>query len=201
LIIKDSSSRIIQQLKAGNLTQGLNYVQWRLDEQMHRLPGAWVSEESRGISVLAGTYTAELTYNDYSTSSKVEVINDPRFVIDEAVEQELYAFNKQLDYLVARFAEVYNRLTAAESSLEEDSPEKSLAKKWLLEGRDRPVDRQVGAWQSTKRTPHKVLSGLLKIGRARTQPISDQEYARLEVAEREIDNYVNQVEAFLKRLE
>jgi photosystem II stability/assembly factor-like uncharacterized protein len=201
LTIKDASSRVIQQLKAGNLTQGLNYVQWKLDEQMHRLPGAWVSEESRGIPVLAGTYIAELTYNDYSTSSKVEVINDPRFVIDEAVEQELYAFNKQLDYLVARFAEVYNRLTAAESSLEEDSPEKSLAKKWLLEGRDRPVDRQVGAWQSTKRTPHKVLSGLLKIGRARTQPISDQEYARLEAAEREIDKYVNQVEAFLKRLE
>ncbi len=201
LTIKDASSRVIQQLKAGNLTQGLNYVQWKLDEQMHRLPGAWVSEESRGIPVLAGTYTAELTYNDYSTSSKVEVINDPRFVIDEAVEQELYTFNKQLDNLVARFAEVYNRLTAAESLLEEDSPEKLMAKKWLLEGRDRPVDRQVGAWQSTKRTPHKVLSGLLKIGRARTQPISDQEYARLEAAEKEIDNYVNQVEAFLKRLE
>jgi photosystem II stability/assembly factor-like uncharacterized protein len=97
LTIKDASSRVIQQLKAGNLTQGLNYVQWKLDEQMHRLPGAWVSEESRGIPVLAGTYTAELTYNDYSTSSKVEVINDPRFVIDEAVEQELYTFNKQLD--------------------------------------------------------------------------------------------------------
>ena len=201
LTIKDASSRIIQQIKAGNLTQGLNYVQWKLDEQMHRLPGAWVSEESRGIPVLAGTYTVELTYNDYSTSSKVEVINDPRFVIDEAVEQELYTFNKQLDYLVARFAEVYNRLTAAESLLNEDNPEKSLAKKLLLEGRDRPVDRQVGAWQSTKRTPHKVLSGLLKIGRARTQPISDQEYARLEAAKREIDIYMNQVEAFLKRLE
>ena len=199
LTIKDASSRIIQQLKAGNLSQGLNYVPWKLDEQIHRLPGAWVSEESRGIPVLAGTYTAELTYNEYSTSSKVEVINDPRFVIDEDVEQELYAFNKQLDNLVARFAEVYNRLIEVESLLE-DSPEKSLAKEWLLEGRDRPVDRQVGAWQSTKSTPHKVLSGLLKIGRARTQPISDQEYARLEAAERELDAYVNQVEAFLKRL-
>lgn len=200
--IKDASGREIQQVIAKGLKPGLNYVHWKLDEQMHRLPGAWVSDESRGIAVLAGEYTAESSYRGSTVSSSISVIDDPRFAIDPSIEAALYQYQKRLDSLVHDFSDAYNSLTSLEASAKKQEAENQNSSlqdelaQLLLAGRDRPVDRQVGAWQSDKITPHSLLSDLLKLSRARTMPLSDQEYERLDDAKAQVEKYVEKVAEF-----
>lgn len=203
--IKDASGREIKQVIAKGLKPGLNYVQWKLDEHMHRLPGAWVSDESRGIAVLSGSYTTESSYKGTSVSSYISVVEDPRFAIDSAIEVALYAYQKRLDSLVKDFSDTYNSLKALEEGTKKDSGEnpngavKVELAQLLLEGRDRPVDRQVGAWQSDQITPHSLLSDLLKLSMARTMPLSDQEYERLDSAKECVEKYIEKVAEFKRR--
>ncbi|MFM1807834.1 MAG: hypothetical protein RLZZ242_559 [Bacteroidota bacterium] len=203
--IKDASGRPIQSVVTKGLKPGLNYVHWKLDEQMHRLPGAWVSDESRGIAVLAGDYTAESTFKGSTVSTSISVVDDPRFELDPSIEVALYHYQKHLDSLVRDFSEAYNSLTALEAAAKKQAAESQNASlqdelaELLLAGRDRPVDRQVGAWQSDKITPHSLLSDLLKLSRARTMPISDQEYERLDSAKIEVEKYIEKVTEFKRR--
>lgn len=203
--IKDASGREIQQVIAKGLKPGLNYVQWKLDEHMHRLPGAWVSDESRGIAVLSGSYTVESSYKGKSVSSSISVVEDPRFAIDPAIEVALYAYQKRLDSLVKDFRDTYNSLKALEEATKKQGAEnlngavKVEFAQLLLEGRDRPVDRQVGAWQSDQITPHSLLSDLLKLSMARTMPLSDQEYERLDSAKECVEKYIEKVAEFKRR--
>ncbi|MGA0942793.1 MAG: WD40/YVTN/BNR-like repeat-containing protein, partial [Flavobacteriaceae bacterium] len=203
--IKDASGRAIQNVVTKGLKPGLNYMHWKLDEQMHRLPGAGVSDESRGIAVLAGDYTAESSFKGSTVSTSISVIDDPRFAIDPSIEAALYQYQKGLDSLVSDFSNAYNSLTALETAAKKQATESQNASlqdelaELLLAGRDRPVDRQVGAWQSDKITPHSLLSDLLKLSRARTMPLSDQEYERLDSAKIEVENYVEKVTEFKRR--
>jgi hypothetical protein len=203
--IKDASGRAIQNVVTKGLKPGLNYVHWKLDEQMHRLPGAWVSDESRGIAVLAGDYTAESTFKGSTVSTSISVIDDPRFAIDPSIEAALYQYQKGLDSLVHDFSDAYNSLTTLQVATKKQATERQNASlqdelaELLLAGRDRPVDRQVGAWQSDKITPHSLLSDLLKLSRARTMPLSDQEYERLGSARQEVVKYIEKVTEFKRR--
>ena len=200
--IKDASGRAIQHLVTKGLKPGLNYVHWKLDEQMHRLPGAWVSDESRGIAVLAGDYMAESSYKGSTVSSSISVVDDPRFAIDPSIEAALYQYQKLLDSLVHDFSDAYNSLTSLEAAAKKHEAENQNSSlqdglaQLLLAGRDRPVDRQVGAWQSYKITPHSLLSDLLKLSRARTMPLSYQEYERLDSAKAQVEKYVEKVAEF-----
>ena len=203
--IKDASGRAIQNVVTKGLKPGLNYVHWKLDEQMHRLPGAWVIDESRGIAVLAGDYTAESTFKGSTVSTSISVIDDPRFAIDPSIEAALYQYQKGLDSLVHDFSDAYNSLTTLQVATKKQATESQNASlqdelaELLLAGRDRPVDRQVGAWQSDKITPHSLLSDLLKLSRARTMPLSDQEYERLGSARQEVVKYIEKVTEFKRR--
>jgi photosystem II stability/assembly factor-like uncharacterized protein len=203
--IKDASGRAIQNVVTKGLKPGLNYVHWKLDEQMHRLPGAWVSDESRGIAVLAGDYIAESTFKGSTVSTSISVIDDPRFAIDPSIEAALYQYQKRLDSLVHDFSDAYNGLITLQVAAKKQAAESQNASlqdelaELLLAGRDRPVDRQVGAWQSDKITPHSLLSDLLKLSRARTMPLSDQEYERLDRAREEVVKYIEKVTEFKRR--
>ena len=53
---------------------GLNYVSWKLNEKNAELPGAYVSEETRRIPVLPGTYTIVLDYSGMKDTTQVKVI-------------------------------------------------------------------------------------------------------------------------------
>jgi hypothetical protein len=133
------------------------------------------------------------------------VIDDPRFAIDPSIEAALYQYQKGLDSLVHDFSDAYNSLTTLQVATKKQATESQNASlqdelaELLLAGRDRPVDRQVGAWQSDKITPHSLLSDLLKLSRARTMPLSDQEYERLGSARQEVVKYIEKVTEFKRR--
>ena len=198
--ITNAKDEPIHEYKVGDLDRGLNYIPWKLDEKAHYLPGAWMNEETRGIPVLSGTYNIQSRYKGVVATTKVKIIDDPRFEIPQSVEVELYHFSKELDALVKRFAEVYESLTILEEQYAEDPVKEAKIKALKLAGRDRPVDRQVGAWQSNKQTPYSVLSGLLKVAMARTKPLSDQEKMRLKDAAQQLAKYEEMVAATLEAL-
>jgi hypothetical protein len=110
-----------------------------------------------------------------------------------------------LDSLVHDFSDAYNGLITLQVAAKKQAAESQNASlqdelaELLLAGRDRPVDRQVGAWQSDKITPHSLLSDLLKLSRARTMPLSDQEYERLDSAREEVVKYIEKVTEFKRR--
>ncbi|MBL6610658.1 MAG: hypothetical protein ISP51_01225, partial [Flavobacteriaceae bacterium] len=128
--------------------------------------------------------------------------DDPRFAIDPSIEAALYQYQKRLDSLVHDFSDAYNSLTSLQAAAKKQEAENQNSSlqdglaQLLLAGRDRPVDRQVGAWQSDKITPHSLLSDLLKLSRARTMPLSDQEYERLDSAKAQVEKYVEKVAEF-----
>ncbi|MDA8686247.1 hypothetical protein N9L94_04450 [Robiginitalea sp.] len=191
---------------AKNLNKGLNYITWKLDASKHRLPGAWITEESRGIPVLPGTYTAVFEWGEQKATTPVVVVADPRFEDTAEADASLYQFQKKLNDLVLEFNTLYNRITKEEErlkNLKTDTPNPELeqriedARKLRLKGRDRAVNRQVGAWQSTKSTPHSVLSRLEMVAMSRLQPISAQEWERLKQSTELLKQYALEVNTFL----
>jgi hypothetical protein len=191
---------------AKKLKKGLNYITWKLDEFKANLPGAWISEESRGIPVLPGTYTAVFEWGEQTASAPVVVVADPRFEDTAEADASLYQFQNKLNDLILEFNTLYNRITKEEErlkNLKTDTPNPELeqrieeAQNLKLKGRDRAVNRQVGAWQSTKSTPYSALSKLEMVAMSRLQPISAQEWGRLEQASQLLKQYALEVNTFL----
>ncbi|MFM1877248.1 MAG: hypothetical protein RLZZ241_114, partial [Bacteroidota bacterium] len=196
----------LNQRVAKNLKKGLNFITWKLDAFKTNLPGAWLSEESRGIPVLPGTYTAVFQWGEQTASTPVVVLADPRFEDTADADASLYRFQKKLNALILEFNALHNRITKEEDrlkTLKTDTPNPELEQRieeagnLSLKGRDRVVNRQVGAWQSTKTTPHSALSKLEMVAMSRLQPISAQEWERLEQASEMLKNYALEVNTFL----
>lgn len=204
--IKAQNGDTLNRRVAKNLKKGLNSITWKLDEFKANLPGAWLSEESRGIPVLPGTYIAVFQWDDRTTSTPVVVVADPRFEDTSEADAALYQFQKKLNSLVLEFNTLHNRITKEEErlkTLRTDNPNPELEQRIAealtlrLKGRDRAVNRQVGAWQSTKTTPHSVLSQLEMVAMSRLQPISTQEWERLDRASEFLKNYALELNTFL----
>ena len=66
--------KTIQRLVKKNLDEGLNYVDWKLDEEIVTLRGSWINEESRGIPVLPGLYKVEFNYKNETIESEIKVV-------------------------------------------------------------------------------------------------------------------------------
>jgi len=153
--------------------KGLNYLDWKLDETIHRLPGSWTNEESRGIAVLPGKYTITLTYGDESATVDLEVIADPRFDFDPEIDEALYKAQKELDGIRQRLGGTLSELNDQKQSLSKLIEVLEAAKKKKLlaaanamtkqidelryQAVGTPVGRQVGAWQSFEATPVKKI--------------------------------------------
>lgn len=189
-----------------NLKPGLNYATWKLDEYKQRLPGAWTTEESRGIPVLPGTYAAHFELGGVLDSTVVRVIADPRFENTTAADKALYQFQKQLDALISEFNTLYNRIAQEEARLKKlytENPTPELEQRLneavalRLKGRDQAQNRQVGAWQSAKITPYSLLSGLEIVSLARLEPLSPQEWDRIKTTSELLKNYAHEVNIFL----
>ena len=94
-IIKNEKNETIQRLVKKNLDEGLNYVDWKLDEEIVTLQGSRINEESRGIPVLPGLYKVEFNYKNETIESEIKVVPDPRFELDENVDENLFSFQKR----------------------------------------------------------------------------------------------------------
>ena len=193
--------------------QGLNYIQWKLDEDKVFLSGNYDPLESRGIPVLPGTYTATIKYKGVESSTTIKVVSDPRFTMKEEVYQELYRYNKAINVEVEKLKSLFNLVSSWENELKkikesfskktkEDRSLKNLTvmidavKQLKLAGIDNPGDRQVGAWQSTRITPVSAINEAEKVAMARLDIPSEQDWKRISDAKTLIDAYQVQIKQF-----
>jgi hypothetical protein len=211
--IKNSKGDTIQKLIKEDLTQGLNYIQWKLDEDKVFLSGNYDPLESRGIPVLSGTYTATIKYKGVESSTTIKVVSDPRFTMKEEVDQELYRYNKAINVEVEKLKSLFNLVSSWENELKkikesfsnqakEDKSLKSVnimidaVKQLKLAGIDNPGDRQVGAWQSTRITPVSAINEAEKVAMARLDIPSEQDWKRVSDAARLIEAFQVQIKQF-----
>lgn len=203
VVLKNEKNEIINTGIQKDLKQGLNYYLWKLDEKSAQLPGVWISEESRGIPVLPGNYTAELTYKEETKSTVIQVIADPRFDIDEKVDPALYHYQKSTDLAVARLAKLLNLLSEIEEKVNKENWDTKQKNAFLnalktlqLKGRDQPQNRQVGAWQSSKITPHSLMKTVIKFSKARLNVPSEEDWDLLNEGKKQIDLFEKEVKKF-----
>ncbi|MEM7296691.1 MAG: hypothetical protein AAF391_00325 [Bacteroidota bacterium] len=193
--------------------KGLNYLEWRLDEEINRLPNSWITEESRGIPVLPGNYKVVLKYSDATDSVNVEVVADPRYDFDPAIDRALYEAQKRLDAIREKLVTTLDKLDDQKSSIESldsflsGSGNESLQSdiQELMKGIDRTksealgsrTKKQVGAWQTFEVTPvKKIREAERKFMSSHTMP-SVQEMKLLEDAEEMVDAFLEAYETYL----
>lgn len=211
--IINSKGDTIQKLNGQLLIQGLNYIHWKLDENREYLSANYDPNESRGIPVLPGTYIAVFKYKGVQSSTSIKVISDPRFKMKEEVDQELYRYNKALNFEVGKLKSLFNLISSWENELKkiheklskQTKKEKALknvnlmmdmVKQLKLAGKDSPGDRQVGAWQSVRITPASAINEVEKVAMARADVPSEQDWKRISDAAALIDNYKLQLSQF-----
>lgn len=204
LSIYDQEGRAISTRVARNSPElGLNYMSWNMQEE---------GSSGRGIAVLPGEYRAEISYGNEQVSTAVEVIPDPRFDFDPAIDEALYNAQKEIDEIRSQFMSRIRLLNEQEEALNrlisylEGTNEKDL----LVEAKEVskalnavryeafgvPEYRQVGAWQSFEETP---LSKLSEAGRkfmSSHQMPSNQEYALIKEAEEMVLDFVQDFEDY-----
>lgn len=209
-VIRDSSGRVIKTLESRDLIQGLNYMTWQLDEQS-AMSDTW----RKGVAVLPGLYQIELEYAGESDKTTVRVIPDPRFDLDETIDQGLYEFQKEVDLEMARIMKLLQELDEMSSTVRDiqahlndigsnDSELKTELRLMLdkittlrAKGQTPRPDRQVGAWQSFEVSPFSKLMEARAVAAARTSPLSNQNRALLQQASHLIDQFAGEVEAFI----
>jgi len=211
--IKNNKGDTIQKLIGQNLMQGLNYIQWKLDEDREYLSGNYDPLESRGIPVLPGIYTATIKYKDVESSTTIKVISDPRFKMKEEVDQEMYRYYKAINVEVAKLKSLLSLVSSWENELKKlqekfsKKPKQARSlknvhelmdeiKQLKLAGKDNPGDRQVGAWQSIRTTPVSAINEAEKVAMARLDVPSEQDWKRVSDAAALIDAYRIQINQF-----
>ncbi|MEL0074338.1 MAG: hypothetical protein VW710_07805, partial [Flavobacteriaceae bacterium] len=203
VILKNEKNEIINTGVQKELKQGLNYYIWKLDEKNTQLPGSWISEESRGIPVLPGNYTAVLHFKEETKSTVIPVIADPRFDLNEKVDQALYDYQKKTDTQVARLAKLLHYLSEIEKKVKKENQNIKNKTAFLdaikilqLKGRDQPQNRQVGAWQSSKITPYSLMKNAVKISKARLNIPSNDDWKVLNQGGKQITLFEKEVNKF-----
>jgi photosystem II stability/assembly factor-like uncharacterized protein len=128
--------------------QGLYRFTWDLAEKGTQRP-RWgkrneerEKSDPRGAAVAPGSYMAIFTLNGVSDTAHVEIVDDPRILMDEAewaaqieFQRSLYAINQEMSDIVSALYEANQGLSSLERILKErkDSPEDSAAVSPLLE--------------------------------------------------------------------
>jgi hypothetical protein len=214
--VYNEKNEAIQHLHATGLLPGLNYLTWKLDEAGAPIPPAWMGEDERGIPVLPGRYPVVLEYRSFKDTSFVTVVSDPRFNTLQEADAPLYALRKavheQAAKLFSLLRQIDQRVAATEKieahfARKTSEPDKNHLRTAAdikaqlsalrLKGQPRPVNRQVGAWQSTAVSPYSKVEEMVMIAAARTVPPSPQEWERLETAKALVEAYTADVHAFL----
>jgi hypothetical protein len=110
--------RLIRTLKKKSPKEsGFYKWTWRMDEKGKERPSRKIRKnkfESSGVSVKAGNYKIELTYNDEKSYSSINVINDPRVDVNENIDQQ-YNSLKEIDDLLQKSADVVRQLVESKN--------------------------------------------------------------------------------------
>lgn len=212
----DASNKVIMEFENSELPiKGLNYLTWRLDEQINRLPGSWVNEESRGIPVLPGKYRMVLTYRGRKASVDIEVIADPRFDFDPEIDKALYQGQKELDLIRKQLNEKLSALSRNKqdlarliSKLDQSNHQELLKEALSLAGKidlvryealGQPVKKQVGAWQTFEETPvKKIREAERKFMSGHAMP-SEQELESIKQARKMVNSFIQSYQNHLTK--
>jgi hypothetical protein len=110
--------RLIRTLKKKSPKEsGFYKWTWRMDEKGKERPSRKIRKnkfESSGVSVKAGNYKIELTYNDEKSYSSINVVNDPRVDVNENIDQQ-YNSLKEIDDLLQKSADVVRQLVESKN--------------------------------------------------------------------------------------
>ena len=212
--ISDSKGQFVNTVSKKGLKRGLNYLTWNLDEKPTYLPGFWVNDESRGIPVLPGVYTLKFQYLGETSFSTVEIVADPRFELDNSVDIELYRYQKAVNDQVVKLSQLLEKteswntslkvkLDALENANSTNQKSKKILKNLQIQltaltllAMDKPVGRQVGAWQSSRITAYSAVEQALKASSARVTVPSVQDWKRVDLANKLISEFENAVTEF-----
>ncbi|MBD0849127.1 VPS10 domain-containing protein [Maribacter arenosus] len=205
----------INTVEGDSLVKGLNYLIWNLDEKSADLPGS--SNRAQKIAVLPGNYKVVMDYEGTKDSTFVKVIADPRFDIDPKIDEQLYAFKKELDIQVQVLGKGINQIDKRKKIVQDlqkqaldsvsigtsnilDALENmgNALEKLRSAGQTPKPKRQVGAWQSLEITPYSRLTDLLMVARARTTPVSEQHKQLLDALKKMISEYGQTVDVFME---
>ncbi len=211
----NETNEMIQTITSAKIDSGLNYVSWRLDEKIAKLPGGWDDPDAKGILALPGKYKVVLNYQGMKDSTYVNVIPDPRFDYSNEIEVANHDILKRLDKTTEKLSIALSRVkesnevvdkillqlndvkTHEGGALSKTSYGMKESLKKLNESAtgSRPA-RQVGAWSSFQVTPQSKISEAHQALRARLSNPSIQDVQRVEVAEQLTREFIKQVDAF-----
>ncbi len=209
--VYDAKNNLIRRIAGSPTAEGLNYMEWGLDEHKYELPNA--RPGSRGIPVLPGKYKVVLNYGDESDSAMVTVIADPRFDFDPAIDQQLYECQKQLDdirkVLWERFRELNRQTESIGTMLEKESiPQGDQVRIDATEVLSeiirltstltgKPLNKQAGAWQSFEVTAvSKIREAEYKFMSSHAA-ISEQELLLIQQSEEMVNDFVVLMDQYL----
>ena len=215
-MIYDNQNRLINTIEAKELTKGLNYLIWKLDESSSSLSGSWEDDFSRDIPVLPGEYTIVLKHGSIIDTTSLKVIPDPRFQLESKVDEELYRYRKSVDEQVGilskhlsdidaknkKVASLLKQVHEAENKTDQGLISKIEAMKQSLtalraKGQTPKPERQVGAWQSFETSPYSKIREALSIAAAQTNLISSQHTEILEQGKSLVTEFSKTVTGFM----
>jgi len=214
----NDKNEMIQTITSIKVDTGLNYISWRLDEKIAKLPGGWDDPEAKGILALPGKYKVVLSYDGKKDSTHVHVIPDPRFEYSMEIEVAHHDILKRLEKTTEKISVEMTRLkesnevvdnvllqlkdvkTPQGESLRKTSimMKESLKKLSELATGSRPA-KQVGAWSSFQVTAQSKIGEAQQALRARLSKPSMQDVQRVEVAEQLTGEFIKQVDAFFSK--
>ena len=216
--IFDSQKRLINTLQKDHLDKGLNYIPWKLNESSAALSGVLTNNSSRDIPALPGDYTIVLYYDTYKDTTSVRVIPDPRFEIDSKVDLALYSFQKEIDAQIVILVKHLKNIDQKQNWLDNILNQKNKdmlnhqdatvvllngMKQQLIElrakGQIPKPERQVGAWQSFKTSPHSKIQEALNIAAAQTKILSSQNKEVLKQAVLLVADFSKIVTSFMEK--
>lgn len=215
--IYDGQNKVVNTLETKALKKGLNYIVWKLDEKATSLPGAWQDDFSRDIPVLPGIYTVILAYGSVKDSTKIEVLPDPRFDLEQHTDEVLYRYRKELDVQVVQLTNRLKEIDAKKKLVESLTKEvkenqhnenndllgriksmKNQLEQLRAQGQTPKPERQLGAWQSFETTPYSKIQHALGIAAAQTMVLSKQHEGILDEATFLVSEFSKNVANFLK---
>lgn len=217
--IYNASGVKINTVRRDSVGPGLQYLTWKLDEAAAALPGAWAGDDARGIPVLPGDYQIVVKAGDQVDTTQVTVISDPRFSLDPAVDEALYAYQKAVDEQVSRLSTLLTGLDDKTTmlrklreylvALDEEKSNDVLPRidEMLVRIQEvralgqepRPAGRQVGAWQGYAVTAHANAREAQQKAMSRMTVPSGQDWETVAEAKTLIDGFARAVAEFERK--
>ncbi len=197
---------------------GLNRISWNLNRKGVRYPSQAKPKpgaaEPGGASVLPGTYTVALSYNDQQASGKIKVHFDPRFEFDAAMNEkadeayaQMYANIELATAAADRIREakkIIKNINAQLTDRKDDDAKAVKEKGKALQDSLKSLDELInqtdglqGIYGDPERLGAKIWRTMNYIGSAWTfsQPVSAQMVTRFE---KQLNDIVEQVDDFFQ---